>query len=81
MLTVEFKEISEAKTVIVPLTGAKYCTWKVQCKMSLMHDGLWGIVSRTETSPETGTERHAKFITRRDRALAVIVFSNNPSFI
>ena len=73
--------MAEAKTVVVPLTGANYCTWKVQCKMSLMRDGLWGIVSRAETPPETGSERHAKFITRRDRALAVIVLSVDPSLL
>ena len=71
--------MTEAKTVVVPLTGANYCTWKIQCKMSLMRDGLWGIVSRAETSPDAGTERYAKFITRRDRALAAIVLSVDPS--
>ena len=73
--------MAEAKTVVVPLTGTNYCTWKVQCKMSLMRDGLWGIVSRAETSPETGSERYAKFITRRDRALAAIVLSVDPSLL
>ena len=73
--------MTEAKTVVVPLTGANYCTWKIQCKMSLMRDGLWGIVSRAETSPDAGTERYAKFITRRDRALAAIVLSVDPSLL
>ena len=66
--------MAEGKTVVVPLTGPNYCTWKIQCKMSLMRDGLWGIVSKTEDEPEAGrTERHTKFVTRRDRALAIIV--------
>ena len=73
--------MTEAKTVVVPLTGANYCTWKIQCKMSLMRDGLWGIVSRAETSPGAGTERYAKFITRQDRALAAIVLSVDPSLL
>ena len=30
--------------------------------------GLWGIVSRAETFPETGPECYARFITHRDRA-------------
>ena len=71
----------EAKTVVVSLTGANYCTWKIQCKMLLMHDGLLGIVSRAETSPEAGTEHYAKFITCRDRAFAVIVLSIDPSLL
>ena len=49
--------------------------------MSLMHDGLWGIVSRAETSPETGSECYAKFITHRVRALAAIVLSVDPSLL
>ena len=32
---------SESKTVtVVPLNGANYPTWKVQCRMTLMKDGL-----------------------------------------
>ena len=33
--------------------------------MSLMRDGLWGIVSKTEAEPEAGTERHMKFAISR----------------
>ena len=73
--------MAEGKTVVVPLTGPNYCTWKIQCKMSLMRDGLWGIVSKTEAEPEAGTERHTKFATRRDRALAIIVLSVDPSLL
>ena len=49
--------------------------------MLLMRDGLWGIVSRAETCPQEGAEHHAKFITRRDCALATIVSSINPSLL
>ena len=66
---------------IVPLKGENYPTWKVQCKMSLMKDGLWGIVSGTEVEPEEGTQAHAKFLTRRDHALAIIVLSLDPSLL
>ena len=53
--------MAEVKTVsIVPLNGSNYPTWKLQCKMALMKDGLWTIVDKTETSPDnpeqTGTE-------------------------
>ena len=44
--------MAEVKTVsIVPLNGLNYPTWKLQCKMALMKDGLWAIVDGTETSP------------------------------
>ena len=43
--------MAEVKTAVVPLTGANYPTWKVQCKMSLIKDGLWGIVDGSETAP------------------------------
>ena len=29
---------------IVPLNGANDPTWKIQCQMALMRDGVWGIV-------------------------------------
>lgn len=41
--------MAELKTAIVPLTGKNYPTWKVQCKMALMKDSLWGIVAGSET--------------------------------
>lgn len=70
------------KSSIVPLTGSNYPTWKVQCKMSLMKDGLWCIVNGTETAPTEGpAERYQKFATRRDRALATIVLSIHPSLL
>ena len=28
-------------SVIVPLKGKNYPTWKVQCRMALVKDGLW----------------------------------------
>ena len=49
--------------------------------MSLLCDGLWEIVSKTETPPKTGTEHHAKFITRQDPALATIAFFFDPSLL
>ena len=42
--------------------------------MALVCDGLWGIVSGTETVPDPGQERQ-KFLARRDRALATIVLA------
>ena len=74
--------MSEMKTVsIVPLNGTNYPTWKLQCRMALMKDGLWGIVSGNETAPAAEAEKHAKFVFRRDRALELIVLSVEPSLL
>ena len=73
--------MAEMKTVsIVPLNQKNYATWKIQCRMALMEDGLWGIVKGTETAPEEGDAR-TKFLSRRDRALAIIVLSVEPSLL
>ena len=68
----------EARHVsIVALNGENYPTWKLQCKMALVREGLWGIVSGTEDCPdaETQAEKHVKYLARRDRALATIVLA------
>ena len=64
---------------IVPLNGVNYLTWKVQCRMALMKDSLWGIVNGTEIPPgEDDAEKYAKFVARRHRALALIVLTLEP---
>ena len=75
--------MAEAKTVaIVPLNGTNYSTWKIQCRMALMKDALWTIVDETEAAPDgSDAAASAKFIARRDRALAVIVLSVAPSLL
>ena len=48
---------------IVPLSGKNYGTWKVQAKMALLKEGLWGIVQGTEVAPGGGNAAAlAKFI-------------------
>ena len=60
----------------MPLTGNNFPTWKIQCKMVLMKDGLWNIVNGEETAPpQDEADRYSKFVTKRDRALAIIVLS------
>ena len=50
--------------------------------MALMRDGVWNIVNDTETTPEDRTsESYVTFCTRRDRALATIVLSVEPSLL
>ena len=75
--------MAEVKSVsFVPLNGRNYPTWKVQCRMALTKDGLWGIVNETEADPgREPAEAHTKFMVRRDRALAIIVLSIEPSLL
>ena len=55
---------------------------EVQCRMALMRDGVWGIVTKTEAAPsEDEVDKLAKFVARRDRALATIVLSVEPSLL
>jgi hypothetical protein len=73
--------MAESKSVmaVVPLNGSNYPTWKVQCRMALMKDGLWSIVEGTEEPPAAdNAELTAKFAARRDRALAIIVLAVDP---
>ena len=50
--------------------------------MALMRDGLWGIVNETEIAPEGGdADQRAKFLCKRDRALATIVLAVEPSLL
>ena len=49
--------VMETKLVnLVPLNGTNYATWKVQCKMALIRDGVWNIVNGTEIVPDSRTE-------------------------
>ena len=68
---------------LVPLNGTNYATWKVQCKMALIRDDVWNIVNGTEIVPDSRTEMglHAKYLSRKDRALATIVLSLEPSLL
>ena len=66
------------KILIKPLNGANYATWKVQCRMALIREGLWNIVNETEDAPEENVE---KYRLRKDRALATIVLSMEPSLL
>ena len=74
---------SEGKHIsIVALNGTNYPTWKVQCRMALIREGLWGIVSETEECPDRAeADKHAKFMARKDRALATIVLAVEPSLL
>ena len=55
--------------------------WKVQCKMALIKEGLWGIVNGKERAPTENAEQQARFAARRDKALATIVMAIEPSLL
>ena len=68
--------IAESKVAVTPLNGKNYSTWKVQCMMALLKEGLWNIVSGEEAAPEdVTTNAYAKFKGRSERALANIVLT------
>ena len=76
----------ENRQSMVPLNVKNYPTWKVQCKMALMKDGLWAIANGTEIAPAAAVAgnddgRLNKFQVKSDRALAIIVLSIDPSLI
>ena len=74
--------MAESKTVaVVPLNSSNYSTWKIQCRMALIKDGLWGLVSGTETAPAEGTAEQARFVSRKDKALATIVLAIDLSLL
>ena len=73
MFACETFSMAESKTVaVVPLNGSNYSTCKIQCKMAMVKDGLWGIVSWSETAPTEGADQQAKFAMRKDKALAIM---------
>ena len=73
--------MAESKIAIVPLTGANFPIWKIQCKMSLIKDGLWGIVDGSEAAPAEIDGAYSKYISRKNRALAIIVLSIDPTLL
>ena len=65
---------------VVSLNSVNYATWKVQCRMVLVKEGLWNIVNGTEKEPAgRDTGQVAKFKTRKDKALATIVLAIEPN--
>ena len=58
------------------LKGENYSTWRIQCKMALLKDSLWSIVTGTEEAPPTeDAEKTAKYQERKDKALTTIVLA------
>ena len=74
---------AEAKTIsIVPLNGSNYSTWKIQCRMALMKDGLWSLVDGPEVVPsQTEVEKYAEYVAKKNKALAIVVLSVEPPLL
>uniref|UniRef100_A0A1X7SZY1 Uncharacterized protein n=1 Tax=Amphimedon queenslandica TaxID=400682 RepID=A0A1X7SZY1_AMPQE len=73
--------MAEAKTVaIIPLQGSNYPTWKIQCKMALIREGLWDVVTKRETEPTEEAEL-VRYMSKKNWALAIIVLSVDPSLL
>ena len=69
-------------TTVVPLNGTNYFTWKVQCKMALIREGLWNIVTKKEVAPaDETTKQYADFMARYNRTLATIVLTVDPTLL
>ena len=47
---------------VIPLDGSNYATWRIQCKMALVKDGLWKIVEGTEAAPGAEEAGYAKVL-------------------
>ena len=74
--------MAESRTVAVtPLNGSNCTTWKIQCKMALLKEGLWNIVNGTEVAPEDTDAGYSKFVGRCDKALAIMVLSVDPTLL
>ena len=70
------------KNTQVVLKSNNYETWKIQMKMQLITLELFNIVDGNETVPDDETAaNYKKFCVRRDKALAVIVLSVDPSLL
>ena len=68
---------------IVPLNGSNFPTWKIQCRMALLKQGIWKIVDGTELSPDEIEQpaNYRKYCDRRDRALSTIVLAVDTSLL
>ena len=70
--------IEVTKILIKPLNGSNYATWKVQCKMAVIREGLLNIVNEVEAAPAESNVNGAlvaKYELRKDCALATIALS------
>ena len=72
--------MAELRSVVVPLDGSNYATWKIQCRMALIKEDLWSIVEGTEIAP-ADADKLSKFLVRKNKALAIIVLAVNTKLL
>ena len=73
--------IAKVSTVF-PLKGTNYSTWKVQCRMALMKEGLWNILTKKEVAPRDETsQEYTTFMNRYNLALATIILTVDPTLL
>ena len=67
----------------VLLNRTNYAIWKIQCKMTLIKDGLWNIANEIDIIPDPRAEMtlHMKYLSWNDCALVTIVLSVEPSLL
>ena len=75
--------MGEENPQISPLNGTNFPTWKIQCRMTLIKQGSWQIVSGEEVASDHSSSEEGirTFKDRRDHALATIVLSIHPSLL
>ena len=76
-------ESLKSAVTVSQLNGSNYGTWKIQCKMALVKDGLWGVVDNTDPAPSVSDseDKKAKYKSKKDKALVIIVLSIEPSLL
>ena len=69
-------------STVVPLKGTNYSTWKVQCRMALMKEGLWNILTKKEVAPRDETsQEYTTFMNRYNLVLATIILTVDPTLL
>lgn len=68
---------------VIPLNDRNYSTWKVQVKMALLYENLWGFISDSEVAPDATADpgKYQKYCARRNKALAILVLSIDPELL
>ena len=74
--------MADLRNGVVPLNGSNFPTWKIQCRMALLKQGVWRIVEGTEVAPDEEDEASfRKYNDRKDRALSTIVLAVETSLL
>ena len=78
---VVFFKMADGRYSIVPLSDNNFSTWKIQLKMVLIREDLWGFVTKHEDVPSDTGSAYKKYCSRRDRALSILVMAIEPRLL